>query len=131
MDKLCQFSTIVFAGNVSILLIVAVTTDYWEYRAFNRTQIIRNVSRAVNTSTVIQPYDTDSYMAIRYERRHKPLANVTRIWTELHYESPAAVFDYYKSGSDGRKVKYEVVIVLFLEYANLFRECHNLEGKWV
>ena len=140
MNKLCQFSTIVFAGNVSILLIVSVTTDYWVYRGFQRNSILANV-RQSNTTQFVIPFATESYFAIRYYWR--PMAGKDHGKTRrhnhrtLHYQSPAALVNYFyvenvTSANDTetttRFVKYEDLIVLFVQYGNLFRECHNLEG---
>ena len=141
MNKLCQFSTIVFAGNVSILLIVSVTTDYWVYRGFQRA-IIQSSIRQSNTTQFVKPLATESYFAVRYfwrpmaKRHETPLASRHRT---LHYQSPAAVVNYFyvenvTSSNDTetttRRVKYEDLIVLFVQYGNLFRECTNLEGMW-
>ena len=139
MNKLCQFSTIVFAGNVSILLIVSVTTDYWVYRSFQRNSILSNV-RQSNTTQFVIPFATDSYFAIRYLWR--PVAHGgsklrRHSHRTLHYQPPAAVVNYFyvenvtsvnDTETRTRLVKYEDLIVLFVQYGNLFRECHNLEG---
>ncbi len=39
LDRICQYSTIIFAGNVVVLIIVSITTDYWEFRGFDLKSI--------------------------------------------------------------------------------------------
>ena len=43
LDRICQYSTIIFAGNVVVLIIVSVATDYWEYRGFELKKIQKEI----------------------------------------------------------------------------------------
>ena len=45
LDRICQYSTIIFAGNVAVLIIVSVATDYWEYRGFKLRDIEKEIGR--------------------------------------------------------------------------------------
>ena len=43
LDRICQYSTIIFAGNVVVLIIVSVATDYWEYRGIKLKKIQKEI----------------------------------------------------------------------------------------
>jgi hypothetical protein len=149
MDRICQYSTIIFAGNVSVLLIVAISTDYWEYRGFHLASI-EPVLKMSNRTRLIYPADTDSYVLVRYLRDadadrgtlHPHSANLTI------YQPPGLLRKYYREYEVRKRVTYvsggnnvtververirhrsQDVLALFLQYGNLFRDCDNLEGK--
>ncbi|CAH1795517.1 unnamed protein product [Owenia fusiformis] len=93
MDRLCQYSTIIFAGNITVLLIVAISTDYWEHRYFDFSIINETVSKqrqikADNKTMLLQPRDTRSYFYINYSRvrLHHPTTGLENGST---YEPPA------------------------------------------
>ena len=39
MLDILQYSTIILAGNLTVLLVISLATDYWEYRGFNKEEI--------------------------------------------------------------------------------------------
>ena len=75
LDKVCQYSTVIFAGNVSVLIIVAVMTDYWEYRDYNTGLIMDTLHQkpesghrdpADTDTKVWTPEDTESYIMVTH-----------------------------------------------------------------
>lgn len=66
MDRICQYSTIIFAGNVSVLLIVAISTDYWEYRGFKTEELIPKLKKMHTRLKLFFPKDTNSYFVVKY-----------------------------------------------------------------
>ena len=102
MDRICQYSTIIFAGNVSVLLIVAISTDYWEYRGFRTADLIPHLKKMHNRLRLVFPSDTSSYFVVKYywdpppvktsifattpaPKREKIVAN----YTLVYYQPPA------------------------------------------
>lgn len=137
MVSICKYSTLIFAGNVTVLLIVSMSTDYWEYRGFDMDSLNKTLRRS-NTTTVIIPKDTRSYIKIhhvRTKRTNNPAEaypfNVTM------YQPPILVHKYYSHNIsqlppdtlDNSSWAAETTIILFVQYGNLFRDCDNLEGK--
>lgn len=148
MDRLCQYSTIIFAGNVSVLLVVAIMTDYWEYRGFKSLAIKTNLPRT-NTTHLIIPQDTDSYFIIRYFWDPRAKSRPPQFPANISYYEPPALLHRYEhtanvtrtvwayNGIDNVTValsrpqtqKLEDDVILFVQYGNLFRDCDNLEGE--
>ena len=147
MDRLCQYSTIIYSGNVCVLLIVALSTDYWEYRFFQQRVINISIPTS-NTTQLLRPTDTDTYLLLRYfwDPDRDKFRPPTFPGTEAHYQPPALLHRYYatrtvnvtyvNSTDNGTYTqqqhqthKHEDVIVLFTEYGNLFRDCDDLEGR--
>ena len=150
LERICQYSTIIFAGNVTVLLIVAITTDYWEHRGFDRKEIVNRIG-STNRTQVVFPPDTDSYFMIRYNRItrgnvHPEPADILR-GNETVYQPPAIVHKHFAwhfenitvvNATNSTPAEYEIrrvkipthdAIVLFEQYGNLFRDCDDLEGK--
>ncbi len=143
---------IILASNICVLLIVSVTTDYWEYRGFQQKEIETKVKRCQphNSTTLIDPGDTDSYLQIQYywnprAKRQKKPAGTKKV---LHYQPPALVYKYYyvrnhtfnvtyydkddnytEQITETRIHRWQDTIILYVQYGNLFRECDSLEGK--
>ena len=145
MDRICQYSTIIFAGNMSVLLFVSIITDYWEYRGFNIEHIAKGIPKHNGTKT-LSPRDTNTYFLIRHTWAGS--ARAERMMTSEHYQPPALLTrEYYFrnvsmervtfNGTDNiteiiwrtETVQYQDTLVLFVEYGNLFRNCDDLEGK--
>ena len=140
MDNICQYSTIILSGNLTVLLIVSVTTDYWEYRSFNRTALLKTLLSLKN-ARVIQPRDTKSYVSLDYLLAFRSneafdKANLTR---RLHYEPPvyAKLSSFRKTVSNCSVVDVDstepecqarLFLVFFEQYGNLYRDCDSLEG---
>ena len=149
MDRICQYSTIIFSSNVAVLLIVSVITDYWEYRGFDLDRIVSSIE-PTNRTAVTDPGDTNSYIEINYywdltARRRPPPPGIQKV---THYQSPALVYKYFyletyavnrsrydRCGNVTEEVtlthvhRWQDIIVLYTQYGNLFRECDSLEGQ--
>lgn len=133
--KICDYSSLIFAGNTTVLLIVSLATDYWEYRTFDKTKILETISQSINTEIVL-PFDTDSYFQIKIssnsttdlteyanissyeEYYHAPLFFIRRSYK--HLEPNATMMT--------AEVVFEFELDLFEQYGNLFRDCDALEG---
>lgn len=147
MVQICNYSSLIFAGNVTVLLIVSMTTDYWEYRGFNSTMLNISLFGANNTE-LMRPADTNSYMELWYKRKFV-YNTMARYHNETLYEPPIFArnffhkhgqgktnnttpklpgLNYMRSGNIHEHMKAGVVI-LFQQYGNLFRDCDALEGK--
>ncbi|XP_052231386.1 uncharacterized protein LOC127844862 [Dreissena polymorpha] len=55
---ICDNGGIIFVGNTTVLLIIALTTDYWEYREVVRARIGLNFSRPRNCLYVLFSEDS-------------------------------------------------------------------------
>ena len=136
---------------MAVLLIVSVITDYWEYRGFELEKIMASIE-PTNRTALTDPEDTDSYIKIDYywdlRARTQPLPVGCQKTT--HYQSPALVYKYfyletysanrtYYDGCDNvteqvtvtRVHRWQDIIVLYVQYGNLFRECDSLEGEFI
>jgi hypothetical protein len=137
IDKICQYSVIILVGNLVVLQIVAIATDYWEYRSFNIDKIKPMLEKS-NRTKIDDPKDTSSYIAISYlHDDHAKFSNVDKyIGNKTDYQSPAYIRRFYQPQIVRTNVSTDVVlkevmdlVVLFEQYGNLFRDCDNLEGK--
>ena len=96
--KFFGLSSLIYSINVAILLIIALSTDYWEYRGFDFVSLYKVISKS-NRSKVIIPRDTNTYLQFLYyyprpfpdtiELSSVPLRN------ETFYQSPILVRKYY------------------------------------
>ncbi|KAL3856765.1 hypothetical protein ACJMK2_011485 [Sinanodonta woodiana] len=138
MVQICDYSSLIFAGNITVLLILALATDYWEYRSFDKDKVIQEVSE-MNDTFILEPTDTKSYFQIRYicSRKADSGQRLGLTLSESLYHPPIFVKIYRESvniTSDPPKtpggslpyVQYEMEI--FLQYGNLFRDCDDLES---
>ncbi|XP_062607951.1 uncharacterized protein LOC134269761 [Saccostrea cucullata] len=134
--QICNYSSLIFAGNVTVLLIVSMTTDYWEYRSFNQTMLKETLHKA-NQTEFDQPVDTNSYMSLWYKRKMLPILRDS-VKKEILYQPPVLVENFFsvtKNISDSNKEKSADIhsnmlaglVVLFEQYGNLFRDCDALE----
>jgi len=142
MVKICNYSSLIFAGNVTVLLIVSMTTDYWEYRGFNST-LLNSTLHKIKNAEIMVPRDTKSYIQLWYKRKHiDSVDNEEEEEPLLHqetlYQPPIFVSNYFKNDNTHIQQKKSSVItsnleggmvVLFQQYGNLFRDCDALEGK--
>ena len=136
-----------------MLLIVAITTDYWEYRGFNRDTINKtftNMAKKLGRKprvTFYQPEDTKSYITVSHFSVKEPAYEDQVVVGETvenvtEYQPPAfltrtVVYNVTYNATYGNvtipgPIKEEktrkYVIVLFEQYGNLFRDCDSLEG---
>lgn len=149
MVQICNYSSLIFAGNVTVLLIVSMTTDYWEYRGFNTTAL--NLTLAgVNHTELLRPADTTSYIKIWYKRKYV-FSTIGKYPNETLYEPPIFATNFFpgqtskahpmmstnmsktspqtqKRSSDIHSDLKAGMMVLFWQYGNLFRDCDALEG---
>ena len=149
MDRVCQYSTIIFAGNVVVLLLVALSTDYWRYHGFHTAGLLVKLAKNDQTK-IVQPHDTDTYTIVRYfwdpSQAALPLPSTEANHT--YYQPPLLLYRYerfvdeayiarFSNGTHNvteirwrtKIVKMEDVLVIFLQYTNLFRDCDDLESK--
>lgn len=142
MVKICNYSSLIFAGNVTVLLIVSMTTDYWEYRGFNSTLLNLTLFHTKSVEIMLPP-DTKSYVLLWYKRKNVHTVNDKHglaLQKETLYEPPIYVKNYFRSDivndNDNENMQSAMIssnleagmIVLFQEYGNLFRDCDALEG---
>ena len=142
MVKICNYSSLIFAGNVTVLLIVSMTTDYWEYRGFNST-LLNSTLHKIKNAEIMVPRDTKSYIQLWYKRKQiDSVDNEEEEEPLLHqetlYQPPIFVSNFFKNDNTHIQQKKSSVItsnleggmvVLFQQYGNLFRDCDALEGK--
>jgi hypothetical protein len=141
MVKICNYSSLIFAGNVTVLLIVSMTTDYWEYRGFNST-LLNSTLHKIKNAEIMVPRDTKSYIQVWYKRKHIDRVDNEEEEPLLHqetlYQPPIFVSNFFKNDKTHLQQKKSSVItsnleggmvVLFQQYGNLFRDCDALEGK--
>ena len=149
MDRICQYSTIIFAGNVSILLLVSVSTDYWQYRGVSREHLLRHLPPQ-NGTEVSWLRHTNTCILLRhkwYNRTH-PHLRIARehLDVDTYYQPPVLLNKSFffnvtvqsKTDTDlnittlvnvSRRQPYEDVLVLYTEYGNLMRNCDDLGGE--
>lgn len=135
--QICNYSSLIFAGNVTVLLMVSMTTDYWEYRSFNQTMLKQHLHKA-NQTEFDEPVDTNSYLSLWYKRKLLP-THKDLVKKEILYQPPILVENYFSVSqniSHGTKHSADIhsdmlagMVVLFKQYGNLFRDCDALEGN--
>jgi hypothetical protein len=137
--QICNYSSLIFAGNITVLLIVSMTTDYWEYRSFNQTMLNETLYMA-NQTEFDEPIDTDSYVSLWYKRKMLPKRKDS-FKKEVLYQPPILVENYFsvttnisespeKKSADIHSDMLAGMVVLFEQYGNLFRDCDALEGNY-
>ncbi len=159
MDKVCEYSGLIFAGNISVLLFVAVTTDYWEYRGLNNTDAVATLLTLLTGSDpgaplVITP---STSIIMRYSSHTKrwalldvhdleitvPNQTFIHVNTALYRNrqteecgSPKYATDSNFNMQDNTvenatcaSVATEDTIILYQQYGNLFRDCDNIGSK--
>ena len=137
IDRICQYSVIILVGNLVVLQIVAIATDYWEYRGFDKKAIVSRVKKS-NRTRIVNPIDTKSYFSIghllddnaRFNRLNDYFGN------ETYYQPPGLIRRYsapvlikINKTSYTTLKEYADEIFLYEQYGNLFRDCDNLEGR--
>ena len=146
MDRICQYSTIIFAGNMSVLLFVSIITDYWEYRGFDVDFLLAQIPNT-NMTKVYSSSTSNTYFRLRQNYKSGG-ARASELMTSEYYQPPALVTkEYYFTnasferiifnGTDNvtevywelKRVAFRDSVVLFVEYGNLFRNCDDLEGN--
>lgn len=131
--RICDYSSLIFTGNTTVLLILALTTDYWEYRTFNKEKILQMVQESKMTR-VFLPFDTDSYFQIKLFPNItdiSSLAGYNEIRTDSFYHAPLFLVRRYFQLPDNSTNEFieEFELDMFQQYGNLFRDCDSLEGK--
>lgn len=135
MVQVCNYSSLIFAGNVTLLLIVSMSTDYWEYRQFNSTMLNQSLSKT-NNIEIVKPSDTSSYMELWYRRRKYVGSRKFIYQVDTLYQPPILAKNYFLQNywhkfSRNMTTPPDVVTVyLFTQYGNLFRDCDALEGNY-
>jgi hypothetical protein len=140
--KICDYSSLIFTGNTCVLLILALTTDYWEYRTFDRKKILQMIQE-LKWTTVFLPFDTDSYFQINLlpnvTGKYSP-ARFSQVKTEAFYHAPLFLVRRYfqlpgnntNMLTTNNKVEFEEYeLDMFEQYGNLFRDCDSLEGMYI
>lgn len=151
---ICDNGGIIFVGNTTVLLIIALMTDYWEYRGIDRDQVINAIETNNLKTEVVLPFDTNSYIQIRtFSNRteNRTIENFDYcIDTCFSYHAPVFVVKHLLSvmsnktsdyNSDEKEsimqrtdhfnasnVLWKHEINLFNQYGNLFRDCDDIEG---
>ena len=150
MDRVCQYSTIIFAGNVSVLLLVSIMTDYWEYRCFKEEDIIKNLPPANGTVvTHLKHTNTCFILHHKWYNRTRPNLRIPRdqLLSDTYFQPPAILHKWYyyetkverrydvigqhnvsRDVNVTRRMPYDDYLILYREYGNLFRNCDDLEG---
>lgn len=136
--QICNYSSLIFAGNVTVLLMVSMTTDYWEYRSFNQTMLKQTLHKA-NQTEFIEPLDTNSYVSLWY-KRNLLTSQRDSVKKEILYQPPILVENYFvvaqnitddtQHSADIHSDMLAGMVVLFKQYGNLFRDCDALEGRF-
>lgn len=131
--RICDYSSLIFTGNTTVLLIVALTTDYWEYRNFDRERILKMITESGGTK-IILPFDTDSYFQIKVKSNSTSVETEPRkinlVKYEAFYHGPLFLIRrFYQHLDENVTQMEELELNLFEEYGNLFRDCDSLEGK--
>ncbi|XP_050393543.1 uncharacterized protein LOC126811730 [Patella vulgata] len=125
--SICNYSTIIFSGNILVLLMVAIATDYWEYNGFNFDALLKILPKMNNVNVFI-PRDTRTYLEIVYIK-DEPVRYYTgnKSSTQYFYQPPV----FATVGPIGREkngvIRVETRIFVFYQYSNLFRDCNDLE----
>ncbi|XP_052799273.1 uncharacterized protein LOC128230887 [Mya arenaria] len=137
--QICDYSSLIFVGNTTVLLILALTTDYWEYRKFNIGQVVTSLA-ATNEARVEVPVDTNSYIQIRTFKNisQNTSAITSDPFSESVYHAPAFMVKRTVWGGKSERgnqskdthhsfiqIRHEINI--FQQYGNLFRDCDDLE----
>ena len=145
MDRICQYSTIIFAGNMSVLLFVSIMTDYWEYRGFNQDYVIKKIAEIDEAEIDYLEHTNTCFIMRHWYNREKPNVpiNITSvnqppaILHQYRYLDNVSVTHYSFNGTHNVSVqtkeeqlfKYKDELVMYTEYGNLFRNCDDLEGR--
>ncbi|KAL4239548.1 hypothetical protein ACF0H5_000360 [Mactra antiquata] len=123
--KICDYSSLIFAGNTTVLLIVSLSTDYWEFRSFNK-DVLLQIAKETKGCEVVLPSDTDSYFQIIITVQ----TNCTEgMASRSMYQAPLFMVQHYcyDANMTFPSVNYHV-LSFFQQYGNLFRDCDNLEN---
>ena len=152
MVHICDYSSLIFAGNTAILLILSLITDYWEYRTFDQDKVFQRAKQSRSVE-FIKPRDTESYIQLRAATTENMVRRDFSASRQLLYHPPLFVRTVYtvlvRNGSsrvsvnisDGSSLSGDVSdnvtcdvqheITLFLQHGNLFRDCDELEGTFL
>lgn len=151
MDRVCKYSTILFAGNVTVLIVAAITTDYWQHRSFDFDLLIKKIDERnansrlkhqrllphhvhTNRTKHSRPVATDSYLILHHryiddiDPVHPLLFHTVAANFSVHYEPPILLQQHFIFSSSGQKTVLSDKIYLFREYGSLFRDCLAIEG---
>lgn len=129
MVNLCDYSTVIYAGNVSVLLVIAICTNYWSYREFYNGKI-EELIKSSNQTQLEKPYDTSTYLLIR-KTFHDRSAYSTRLPSLTErisiYQPPIIIYKLFEPFLNTTRL-IELDIVVFSHYGNLYKDCDNLES---
>lgn len=133
MVSVCDYSSLIFAGNLTVLMILSLTTDYWEYRTFDRDKILKHM-KTIHSVKVVVPRDTESYIQLWTEEVEIALLTDVHVPEQLLYHPPLfvrTVFATVRNASSSEAWLFQIrhEITLFLQHGNLFRDCDELEGN--
>ena len=133
MVQICDYSSLIFAGNTTVLLVLSLTTDYWEYRSFDQEKVTKHV-KISKDAKLVTPYDTESYFQLRTVQKEIVDSHEFEEKELLLYHPPLFVRKRFIGAQNrsGHMRKYMRNVLhemtLFLQYGNLFRDCDELEG---
>ncbi|ELT87967.1 hypothetical protein CAPTEDRAFT_224056 [Capitella teleta] len=142
LDRVCSYSTIIFAMNVWVLLVVSIATDYWEYRGFQYADIRKQITPS-NTTQRYHPSTTTSHFVINYfwepaarsgdlpssyveELFDQPPSLVRKIFVRRNVSLVENFGDVTVGTLVEEKREYREDTVLYFQHGNLFRDCDDL-----
>ncbi|ESO87437.1 hypothetical protein LOTGIDRAFT_166585 [Lottia gigantea] len=122
--RICDYSTIIFSGNILVLLMVALATDYWEYNGYDFGTLMEVLPKMHDVEIYV-PRDTRTYIEIVYIQDQTVLNQTNELY-DVYYQPPTFARVDYQPQSDGR-IKKITRIYVFYQYSNLFIDCNDLE----
>jgi len=136
--EICGHGGLIFVANTTVLLFLALMTDYWEYRTFNVDVVLRTLMKDKSIEVEV-PFDTNSYVRIKIESNtsfrgvQSKKSNTTTIRNRM-YQAPAFLVKSTEqkdnnSGTNMSNIRVILEISIFKQYGNLFRDCDDVECK--
>ena len=127
MVKICNYSTLIISGNITVLLIVSILTDHWIYKGF-KIENLKSEFRRLHGVAINIPLDTKSYIEMVFvteTQKDDPKTGDVIV----HYLPPLYIDIWTNGSAETGGVQLVTHVVLFQQYGNIYRECDDLEGR--
>lgn len=127
---LSQYCDVILLWNAAAMFFISFSTDYWEYRDYNYWRLVDILDKLNNTQ--MDGWDKFKWrniVLVQFSNIANCSGKPTPEVDSLRSKHNLVVYQQYEDMGKLHTCRVWTKIYLFSEYANLYRECNDLQGN--